>query len=310
MSRVSSIVNILREDGLEELGRKIGYYTIKNSPAAPHLQSILGEILSEKFLIYMSSGYWPQFKPPRSFNEHVAHRKLFTDKEVFSTVSDKWSVREYVADRVGEEFLNTVYHVTDNPDTIPFDELPEKFVVKATHTSGQNTIIDDKSRINFDEIRADCREWLSQMYGEMTREYWYANIEPKILVEKRLRGSSGDIPRDYKFFVFDSQVEFIQVDLDRFESHTRCLYDTDWQKMDIRLEYPQGRDIDSPPHFDEMMDIAELLGEEFEFVRVDLYDTPEGPIFGELTLAPGAGYEKFEPIVADFEIGSNWPQSD
>jgi hypothetical protein len=56
-----------------------------------------------------------------------------------------------------------------------------------------------------------------------------------------------------------------------------------------------------------MIEIANTLGEEFEFARVDLYHTSNNNIyFGEITLAPGAGTERFDPETQDFKMGAHW----
>ena len=270
------------------------------------LKSLLGARLHQKFQMYPRIGYWPQIRKPRTFNEKLMHRKLYTDNDFFTTVSDKWAVREYVREQVGEEVLTKAYHITDDPATIPFDSLPPEYVIKPTHTSGGVTIVDLEDNPDRRDIRKHYKEYLNIKYGSVKSEYWYTNIKPRILIEERLRGSDADIPRDYKFFVFYGEVEYIQVDLNRFDNHTRRLYDSEWNPQDFELKFPIGPKTPEPTDLDQMIEIAECLGEGFDFIRIDLYQTENGVIFGEMTVAPGSGGEMFRPIEYDFKMGSLW----
>ncbi len=57
-----------------------------------------------------------------------------------------------------------------------------------------------------------------------------------------------------------------------------------------------------------MIEIAERLAFDPDFVRVDLYSPDDQSVrFGELTFAPGAGWEAFLPDKReDFHVGSFW----
>jgi hypothetical protein len=235
------------------------------------------------------------------------YRKLFTDKDLFSTIEDKWNVREYVSERVGDDILKEVYHVTDDPGSIPFDSLPDEFVIKPTHTSGSVILVEENEQLDRESIKAQCREWLDTTYGSIKGEYWYEDVKPQILIEERLRGKDSDIPRDFKLFVFHGRVEYIEVDFDRHSNHTRRFYDRNWEPQDFTLRYPLGPELDKPNQLNEMIDIAETLGEDFEFIRVDLYRTSGRDIaFGELTITPESGGGRFVPRKYDFEFGSLW----
>lgn len=305
MDRLKSSYQILKTKGLRSLVNKCGQYVLVNSPVSPLLKKALGENLHQKLYIYLRLGYWPQIQNPRTFNEKILHRKLYTDKDIFSTVEDKWAVREYVKEKTSDEILTEVYHLTDDPETIPFEELPESFVIKPTHLSGPIKLVDGE--FDPESIRQECRKWLNQTYGELKKEYWYEQIEPQILIEERLHEDEHGVPLDYKLFVFHGIVEYIEVDFDRFSGHTRRFYDRDWNPQEFTLKFPKGPVIDRPDQLDEMIEIAEQLGESFEFIRVDLYQ-PNGEkvVFGELTVAHGSGGEPFTPQRYDFELGALW----
>lgn len=122
-----------------------------------------------------------------------------------------------------------------------------------------------------------------------------------------MESDDGTVPFDYEFFVFHGRVEFAQVDQGRYDDHKRVFYDRDWNLQEFTSSYPMGDEISKPICFDEMIDIAESLGKPFDFTRVDIYNPIGDEIrFGEITIAPGLGAERFDPTEYDFELGSYW----
>ncbi|ELY93031.1 hypothetical protein C482_20191 [Natrialba chahannaoensis JCM 10990] len=286
-------------------------YLFQHSPFSSHLEMLLGETYHQKLLAFPALGYWPKIQNPRSVNEKIINRKLYTNNDVFSTVADKYAVREYVSEKVGGHILTDVYHVTDNPESIPFKGLPDQFVIKPTHSCGNVIVVDDKEDVQYSDIISQCETWLDIQYGENTKEYWYSDIPPKIIVEEYINENGRRAPLDYKFFVFGGEPKCIQVDYGRFSQHKMSIYNDEWELMDFKKGYQRAPDIDEPYNLEEMVDIAATLGKEFGFVRVDLYNPRDGVIrFGEMTLAPGGGLSRFDPVQADFELGSYWTLGD
>jgi len=272
------------------------------------IHTIFGPVANEKLVMAPNIGYWPSIRNPRSFNEKVAHRKLFTSKSEFAKFSDKYEVREYVRDVVGTEVLTEVYWVGNNPAEIPFENLPDQIVIKSTHSSGHVRLYDNLQRADHEEVRTLCEEWMTTEFGGDKGEYWYTGITPRIIIEERLHDDEFDAPPDYKFFVFNGSVEVIQVDLDRFGDHTRVLYNTDWEKLEVTYAYEQSQiELDKPNELGRMIKIAEQLGSGLDFVRVDLYEiNGDRIVFGEMTFAPEAGTGRFQPKEWDFKLGSYW----
>ncbi|MGB9961591.1 ATP-grasp fold amidoligase family protein [Halobacterium sp. MBLA0001] len=282
---------------------------VLQKPAYPILSKIISPKNHEKLMAAPVLGYWPKLDEPRSFNEKIISRKLSGENSsVFSKVSDKYAVREYVEETVSTDILTELYFVGDDPNEIPFDDLPNRFVVKATHGSGMAIVVNEKQEQDFDSIRMECESWLETSYGTKSREYWYESIPPQIVIEEYIPDPNNSVPRDFKFYVFNGRAEFVHVDFNRFSGNrSRRFFDREWRPYNFRLDYPLGPVIDEPERLNDMIEIAEKLGDGFEFVRVDLYHTSENRIyFGELTLAPGAGTETFYPIDWDFELGSYW----
>ena len=307
MGKLGTLKEIYHEEGLQSVFKQRGKHILISSPIAPYLKSILGRRLHHKLYMFLRLGYWPHIKNPRSFNEKILRRKLYTNNDLFSVVGDKWRVREYVSKKVGDGILPEVYHVTDNPETIPFDELPEEYVIKPTHMSGPITFVGEGDEPNRNSIKQSCEEWLNTTYGSMKEEYWYSEIKPRIIVEERLKDEEHGIPPDFKFFVFHGNVEYIEVDIDRHTNHKRTLYNKEWEPQEFEYKFPLGPTISKPERLSDMIDIAESLGEDFDFIRVDLYQVNNEEIkFGELTVGPESGGGKFSPQKYDFKLGSLW----
>jgi hypothetical protein len=252
-------------------------------------------------------GQFPSLIRPQTFNEKVLHRILFDRRPVWTQIADKAAVRFYVQSRLGPELLPELYYLTTNPETIQFDKLPDRFVVKPTHGSGWIQIVTDKSTLDRPALIKTCHEWLNQSYYEIWREWAYKHIEPRIIVEQFIDDGTGNPPNDYKLFVFGGTVEMIQVDSGRFTDHKRRLYSPTWEKLPVLLEYDDiAGDVPRPRHLEQMIAAAETLGRDFDFIRADFYDTPDWLYFGELTTAPGCGHDLFRPKEFDHHLGRRW----
>lgn len=272
------------------------------------LRLIFGRKIYETVLATWHLGYIPKTKNPRSFNEKIINRKLYEWRSVPPKLSDKFYVRAYVSGLIGPDYLNTIYGVYDNAGDIDFVKLPERFVIKATHGSNMNILVCDRN--NFDEktILHACVSMLSDKYGYLSNELWYLQLKPQLIIEKYLSDKKYGVPLDYKFFVMNGKVEFVQVDFDRFKAHSRTVFDRNWKPAAFCFGYPQGRIIKKPKLLYKMIELAERLASGFSFIRVDFYSpNDESVVFGELTFAPGSGWESFTPHRKyDFEIGKLW----
>lgn len=305
MEKYNALKRISREDGISTLVTEIKDNLLRRE-GAKYLKKVVGKRMHLKLLMYDQLEYWPNIKNPETFNENIAHRKLYTDEEAFAYIEDKWQVREYVINKIGDEILPEVYYVTESPSSIPFEDLPSEYVIKPTHMSGPVIIVDEDEEPDQEGMITSCIEWLDTTYGDIKEEYWYERITPRILIEERLDVEGKDVPPDYKFFVFDGQVKYVQVDHDRFENHQKRLYDRDWNPQEFEFNYPVGPVTERPANYERMVTIAEQLGKEFPFIRVDLYEVEDRIVFGELTVAPASGLGKFVPRRYDHEFGSLW----
>lgn len=264
----------------------------------------------EMLIFRLKCGYWPNLHTPRTFNEKVMWRKLYDRNEVFTVLADKLRVREFVRERVGEKYLTDLYGVYDDPRTIDFDSLPRRYVLKATHDCGSAILVTDGQNVDQARVVEKLSRALRRVYGRDKGEWWYANIPPRILAEEFLNDASfggSKVPPDFKFFVFQGLVAMIQVDVDRYTDHRRTLYDRQWRKIEATYTYPLGPDISRPVNLDEMIWVAETLGRDLDFVRVDLYSIgTKRVVFGEMTFAPESGRGPFYPRELDYWLGDQW----
>lgn len=239
---------------------------------------------------------------PVYFGEKIQWMKLFGNLESFEELVDKYKVRNYVSEKIGEEYLIKLLGVYDDSESIKFEELPEKFVLKVNHGSGYNIICSDKSKLNIRKTRKQLNKWLKEDYSQIKKEPQYKFVERKIICEEFINDSSGQL-LDYKIFCFNGKAEFIEVDFDRFGEHKMNFYDLDWNLMDLRKgKYSTStNDLHKPNNLSKMIEIANTLSSDLPFARIDLYLVDEKIYFGEITLTPAGGVTGFDPLEKDLE---------
>ena len=260
---------------------------------------------------WRADGSPPRLFMPATFNDKVLHRIMFDRRHLWTQFVDKAAVRSYVEARLGADILPKMYCLTTQPELIPFVELPDRFVVKPTHGSGWVKIVTARSTPDQLEIIDVCRAWLNRSYYKETLEWAYKDIKPQIIVEEFIDDGTGGAPPDYKFFVFHGRVAMIQVDVDQFTEHKRCLFSRNWQKLDVEFMYAAAAgDIPRPPHLAEMIAAAERLGHGLDFVRADFYDVGPRIYFGEITVYPEGGYGRFSDAGLDHRLGKIWASGD
>lgn len=252
---------------------------------------------------------------PQTFNEKLQWLKLHDRRPEYTMMVNKYKVREYIADKLGEEYLIPLLGVWDDPDEIDFDALPNQFVLKCNHNSGLGMCIcKDKSKLDIKKVKEDLRKGLAQNHYFLNREWPYRDISRKIICEKYVEDEcppNSDITGllDYKYYCFNGEPRFLYIgyaDVRDGIKHDRMTYlDLDWHKTDFKRpdheELPFN--IAKPVNFDEMVIIARKLSENIPFVRVDLYCINNRIYFSEMTFFPGAGFSPFSPEEWEYTLG-------
>ena len=245
---------------------------------------------------------------PQTFNEKLQWLKLYNRKPEYTMMVDKYKVREYIAQTLGEEYLIPLIGVWDDPDEIDFDALPDQFVLKCNHNSGLGMCIcKDKSKLDIPKVKAELRKGLKQDYYQPGREWPYKDVPRKIICEKYMQDDSktGELA-DYKVLCFNGEPRLVEIHRGRFAGvHTQDFYNEDWVKTDIEQpDLPLSDEIMQRPLFaDEMFRLSRILAKNIPHVRVDWYYAGGRLYFGELTFFDGSGFGAFEGN-QDMEIGS------
>lgn len=245
---------------------------------------------------------------PETFSQKQQWYKLNARLPLMQLCADKFAGREYIKDCGYENLLNDLLGVYDNPNQINLDSLPNQFVIKASHGSGFNIIVKDKSQLNWKQTKMMLRSWMHQNIAWSGREWVYMKMARHIIIEKYLEDETGEL-RDYKFFCFNGDPKFMQLEVGRYTDHnTRNFYDMEWNLMPFGKELPHNPNIviPKPEMFDEMKKIAKDLCKPFQFVRVDLYQVGGKVYFGELTFFPAGGAPDFVPEKYDKIVGDMW----
>jgi len=249
---------------------------------------------------------WPDLAAPKRFTEGLQWLKLHGGLERHGDWVDKVVAKERVAETLGRQWITpTLWH---GPRLPPREERtwPTPYVIKANHGSGWMRHVVTEADKDWASIEYECARWMRLRWHPHLHERQYEAIAPQLLVEPRLCGQSDVLPRDYKVHVFGGRAAFMAVIVGRADDLRIGVMDRDWRLLPFRLSDFAGVDAapERPPHADEMFEAAERLARPFPYARVDFYDLPEGPRFGEITLTPSSGLLAVTPDEWDERIGA------
>lgn len=247
-------------------------------------------------------------KNPKTFNEKLQWLKLYDRNPLYTTLVDKYEVKKYIVDKIGEEYVIPTIGVWDNFDDINFDTLPNQFVLKCTHDSGTIVICKDKTKFNIEEAREKINARMNFNYYYMWREWPYKDVKPRIIAEKYMEDDKTKELRDYKFFCFNGEVKalFIATERQKYGEEVKFdFFDTDFKHLPIRQGHPNAPiPPEKPQCFEEMKKLSAKLSENIPQVRVDFYEVDGKVYFGELTFSHFGGIVPFEPEEWDYKFGN------
>ena len=242
---------------------------------------------------------------PKTFNEKLQWLKINDRNPVYSQLTDKYEVRSFVSETIGDEYLIPLIGVWNGVDEIDFDALPQRFVLKCTHDS--QSVVTCRDKLNFDIKKAKefLNSRMSKNYFYGGREYQYKNIKPRIIGERYIEESDGQL-KDYKLFCFNGIPKIMLVVSDRGINKTKFdFFDMQFNKLPIRQYYPNSsQKIECPRNFGAMIKLSEKLTKNFVHCRADFYEVNGKVYFGELTFTHFCGFVPFEPIEWDYKLGS------
>ena len=262
-----------------------------------HLPGKLGDKMFLKQKYKEEFGRRLNLRNPKLFTEKMQWLKLYDRNPLYTKLADKYAVRDYIKEKVGEEYLIPLLGVWDSFDEIDFTKLPNQFVLKCTHDSKSIIICKDKRKLNIENAKRFFETKLTINYYSVRREHQYKDIIPRIICEEYKEDESREQLKDYKIWCFNGNPKLIQLDYDRFTNHKRNVYDIEWNYLPLLLNYPNDstRIFEQPSSLTDMLVSASKLSKNIPFLRVDFYIADTKLFVGELTSCPSAGFVKFYP---------------
>lgn len=296
----------------EQIDKKINNQQNKINNLTKQLNYKLSKYMSpEKYPEFLKDWYFEKtgetlnLENPQTFNEKIQWLKLYDSTPLKTRLADKYLVRDWVKEKIGEEYLIPLLGVWDNFDEIDFNTLPDKFVLKCNHGCGYNIIVTDKSKLDIDDARKKINTWMNEDFAYRGGlELHYHDIEHKIIAEKYIENSGNDL-YDYKFWCFNGEVKYIQFLSERNTNGLKmAYYDSEWNKQ----EFITGHKLDEkiltkPENLDLYIKTVEKLVKDLSFVRADFYIVKNKLYFGELTFTPFSGCEKWTPKKYNLQFG-------
>lgn len=244
---------------------------------------------------------------PVTFNEKLQWLKLNDRNPLYTQLVDKYLVREYVEQRIGAQYLNSLLGTYDCFRDVPFHSLPEKYVIKCNHDCGSIEICDGKNKLDIKKMKSKFDKALKRNYYWCSREWPYKNVKPRIVVEAFLSGEDGDDLPDYKFFCFNGEPVFLFIATERQNEHEETrfdFFDMEGRHLSVKSGHPNADVLPKMPRsFELMKNLARSLSLGIPFVRVDFYEVNGKPIFGEMTFYHWGGMVPFEPEYWDKRFG-------
>lgn len=282
------------------------YFKYKQDKSRAYFDSLSDEeFIKERFR--KAFGKEINLENPETFNEKLQWLKLYNRDPLYTKLVDKYEVKEYIKEKIGEEYIIKTLGVWDKFNEIDFDKLPDKFVLKCTHDSGGLVICNDKSKLDKHAAKEKIESSLKRNFYLQSREWPYKNVKPRIIAEEYMEDSKTQELRDYKFFCFDGCVKCFKIDYDRDTFHRANYFDTEGKLLEFgEVVCPPdfSKELSMPVNLEKMINFAEIISKDMPFVRTDFYEADNKVYFGEITFFPAGGVGHFTSEEWDYILGS------
>lgn len=242
---------------------------------------------------------------PKLFNEKLQWLKIYDQKKEYSSYVDKYEVRQYVADTIGESYLIPLIGVYEDVSEIEWDMLPEKFILKCTHGSHCHVISTDRSVLNIEKAKKDLKKWLNRNWFWFGREWPYKNIKPRIVCEEFISELSNG-PDDHKIMCFNGKPKIIQIHKKNSSGQQSIdFYDLNGDMLPISKKGFINSDIRkiNISDYKVMLELATTLARGKKYLRTDFYNVNGKIYFGEMTFFDSSGFIDFQPEKANSFLG-------
>lgn len=243
---------------------------------------------------------------PVNYTEKLQWLKLYDHRPEYTVMVDKYAVKDYVAKKIGAEYVIPLLGVWERAEDIDFDALPDRFVLKTTHDSGALVICKDKSKLDIPAARERLAKFLKRRYFNQNREWPYKNVPPRIIAESYMEDTRQGELRDYKFFTFggEPKVLYIAQGRGRGEPTVADFFDMEFNHLPFTIDHDMAPEIpEKPVNFELMKQLAATLSEGTPQLRVDFYEVDGRVYFGEMTFFHCSGMAPFHPESWDRTFG-------
>ena len=270
---------------------------------------LTAHVPGEKFLkrrYRLEMGRELDLQMPRTYTEKLQWLKLYDHRPEYTTMVDKYAVKQYVAEKIGPEYVVPLLGVWDRAEDVDFDALPQQFVLKTTHDSGSYIVCTDKSKLDIPAARKKLAKFLKRKYYACNREWPYKNVRPRIIAEQYMVDSRCGELRDYKFFTFGGvpKILYIAQGRGKGEPTVADFFDMDFGHLDFTIDHDMAPvPPEKPLCFEEMKRLAAVLSEGTPQLRVDFYEVDGKVYFGEMTFFHCSGMAAFHPEQWDRTFG-------
>ena len=264
---------------------KVNYYKYSSKKKHP-------KMLKKWYDFYTNEDL--DFDNLKNFNQFIQYLKIYDNTDLKGTLVDKYEMRQFVIDNIGEQYLPKLYGVYNSFDEIDFDKLPDKFVLKCNHGCGMNVVVKDKTTINKNELKKKFKEWLKINYAYRPGlEMQYKNIKPRIVCEEYL----GDNLVDLQAWCTKGNILFLSYIKSPHGENKKISYDENWNKLDFVTSLPKlESEVSRPKKLDEILEISKRISKDMEFLRFDFYVQENGDVkISEFTFTPASGLVHWYP---------------
>lgn len=273
-------------------------------------KKLVGLIPSKLWISYRfkkKQGYPMDWKNPKTYSQKLQWLKVYNRNPLYTALVDKYEVKKYVAEKIGEEYIIPTLGMWDRFEDIDFDKLPDQFVLKCTHDSGGLIIVRDKSKLDKAAARKMFRVALNRNPYSVDREWPYKNVRPRIIAEQYMEDEKTAELRDYKFFSFDGETKAMFIASDRASETEETkfdFFDMDYNHLPFTNGHPNAKVVpEKPEKFEEMHALANKLSVGIPHARIDFYEVNGRVYFGEITFFHWSGMKPFDPPEWDYTFG-------
>lgn len=300
--KLKTAFSIIKEKGIKGIADKIYEKYIQYTRPYHFYRTLAPSKYKKELAIWFKAhtGHRLNWEYPTGFNQKIQYLKLYDSTPLKTKLVDKYQVKSWVAEKIGEQYVTPLLGVFNSFDEIDFSKLPQKFVLKGTQ---HGVIIVDQATMSVDDIRQKCHYFLTTNFAYLYGlELQYRDVPPRLIAEEFL---STDKIYNYKVWCFHGKPEFIAVSyIDEHHNIYVNFYDLNWNLQHFSNYKKMNSVIKKPPFINTLIEKATILSQDFLFVRVDFYALPNNSIkFGEMTFTPTSGIVSWNPPYIDELLG-------